>query len=90
MRERAAYELGRSGNAGSIDELMKRLTDTNLDTRLAIIQGADWLIDDSPEALAQAKKSLPALEKQVADEKGKTEFVKVNEDLRRLLAKLRR
>lgn len=90
IRERAAYELGRSGNAGSIDELMKRLTDTNLDTRLAIIQGADWLIDDSADALAQARKSLPALEKQVADEKGKTEFVKVNEDLRRLLAKLRR
>jgi hypothetical protein len=40
--------------------------------------------------MAQAKKSLPALEKQVADEKGKTEYVKVNEDLRRLLAKLRR
>lgn len=90
VRERAAYEIGRSGNAAVIDELMKRLPEKNLDTRLAIIQGADWLIDDSKEAMAQAKKSLPALEKQVADEKGKTEFVKVNEDLRRLLAKLQR
>ncbi|MBL8915006.1 MAG: HEAT repeat domain-containing protein [Archangium sp.] len=90
VRERAAYEIGRSGNAEVIDELMKRLPEKNLDTRLAIIQGADWLIDDSKDALAQAKKSLPALEKQVADEKGKTEFVKVNEDLRRLLAKLQR
>jgi hypothetical protein len=89
-RERAAYEIGRSGNAAVIDELMKRLTEKNLDTRLAIIQGADWLIDDSKDAMAQARKSLPALEKQVADEKGKTEFVKVNEDLRRLLAKLQR
>ncbi len=88
VRERAAYELGRSGNAAVTNELFKRLTDTNLDTRLAIIQGVDWLIDDSPEALATAKQGLPALEKQVADEKGKTEFVKVNEDLRRLLAKL--
>ncbi|MFO0597891.1 MAG: HEAT repeat domain-containing protein [Myxococcaceae bacterium] len=89
-RERAAYEIGRSGDASQVDELMKRLTEKNLDTRLAIIQGADWLIDDSKDAMAQARKSLPALEKQVADEKGKTEFVKVNEDLRRLLAKLQR
>lgn len=89
-RERAAYEIGRGGNAAVVDELMKRLTEKNLDTRLAIIQGADWLIDDSKDAMAQARKSLPALEKQVAEEKGKTEFVKVNEDLRRLLAKLQR
>jgi HEAT repeat protein len=89
-RERAAYEIGRSGNAKLIDELMKRLPEKNLDTRLAIIQGADWLIDDSKEAMDQARKGLPALEKQVADERGKTEFVKVNEDLRRLLTKLQR
>ena len=89
-RERAAYEIGRSGNAALIDELMKRLPEKNLDTRLAIIQGADWLIDDSKDAMATARKGLPALEKQVADERGKTEFVKVNEDLRRLLTKLQR
>ena len=89
-RERAAYEIGRGGNAALIGELMKRLPEPNLDTRLAIIQGADWLIDDSKDAMASARKDLPALEKQVADERGKTEFVKVNEDLRRLLTKLQR
>lgn len=89
-RERAAYEIGRSGNGALIDELMKRLPEKNLDTRLAIIQGADWLIDDSKEAMEQARKGLPALEQQVTDERGKTEFVKVNEDLRRLLTKLHR
>ncbi len=89
-RERAAYEIGRSGNAALIEELMKRLPEKNLDTRLAIIQGADWLIDDSKDAMATARKGLPALEKQVADERGKTEFVKVNEDLRRLLTKIQR
>jgi len=31
-----------------------------------------------------------ALEALIADEKGKTEFVKVNEDLRRLAVKLKR
>lgn len=90
VRERAAYEIGRSGNAALIGELMKRLPDENLDTRLAIIQGADWLIDDSKEAAAKAKEFLPALQKQIADEKGKTQYVKVNEDLRRLAAKLER
>ncbi len=90
VRERAAYEIGRSGNAAVIGELMKRLPEPNLDTRLAIIQGADWLIDDSKEAMKTAQQGLPALEKQVADEKGKTEFVKVNEDLRRLLMKVQR
>ncbi|PZR05257.1 MAG: PBS lyase [Archangium gephyra] len=90
VRERAAYELGRSGNVAAASELMKRLPETNLDTRLAIIQGIDWLIEDSKDAMAEARKSLPALEKQIADEKGKTEFVKVNEDLRRLLVKLKR
>lgn len=90
VKERAAYEIGRSGTGALVDELMKRLPEKNLDTRLAVIQGADWLVDDSKEAMAQARKSLPALEKQVADERGKTEFVKVNEDLRRLLAKLQR
>lgn len=89
-RERAAYEIGRSGNAELIEELMKRLPEPNLDTRLAIIQGADWLIDDSKDAMATARKGLEKLEKQVADERGKTEFVKVNEDLRRLLTKLQR
>lgn len=90
VRERAAYEVGRSGKAEFIGELMKRLTEKNLDTRLAFIQGADWLVHDSKEAMAEAQKSLPALEKQLADEKGKTDFVKVNEDLRRLYVKVKR
>ncbi|MEW6433608.1 MAG: HEAT repeat domain-containing protein [Myxococcota bacterium] len=90
VRERAAYEVGRSGRAEVIGELMKRLTEKNLDTRLAFIQGADWLVHDSKAAMAEAQKSLPALEKQIADEKGKTDFVKVNEDLRRLYVKVKR
>jgi HEAT repeat protein len=90
VRERAAYEVGRSGKAELVGELMKRLTEKNLDTRLAFIQGADWLVHDSKVAMAEAQKALPALEKQLADEKGKTEFVKVNEDLRRLYVKVKR
>jgi HEAT repeat protein len=90
VRERAAFEVGRSKNGALAGELTKRLTEKNLDTRLAIIQGTDWLVSDSKDAAKAAGEALPALEKQIAEEKGKTEFVKVNEDLRRLAVKLKR
>jgi HEAT repeat protein len=90
VRERAAYEVGRSKSANYVNDLTKRLTEKNLETRLAIIQGTDWLVSDSKDAAKQASEAIPALEKQIAEEKGKTEFVKVNEDLRRLAVKLHR
>lgn len=89
VRERAALELGRSGKADAMEPLMKHLRESNLDTRLAIIQGVDWLADDKAVA-AKAKSLVADLDKQIAEEKGKTEFVKVNEDLRRLAVKLKR
>jgi HEAT repeat protein len=90
VRERAAFEVGRSKSASYVTDLTKRLTEKNLETRLAIIQGTDWLVSDSKDAAKNAKEALPALEKQIAEEKGKTDFVKVNEDLRRLAVKLQR
>ncbi len=90
VRERAAIEIGRSNNAVAISELTKRLGEKNLDTRLAIIQATDWLVHDNKDAAKKAQDVLPTLEKQIADEKGKTEFVKVNEDLRRLYVKIKR
>lgn len=90
IRERAAYEVGRSGQGALVGELLKRLSEKNLDTRLAFIQGADWLTHDSAEAMAEGKRRLGDLAKQIAEEKGKTEFDKVNEDLRRLHAQLAR
>lgn len=90
VRTRAAYELGRSAKSEAAGELTKRLTEKHLDTRLAIIQGVAWLVHDSKDAATKAKEVIPALEKQIADEKGKTEFAKVNEDLRRLLVLLKR
>ncbi len=89
VRERAAYEVGRSGNAALVSELMKRLREKNLDTRLAFIQGADWLAD-AKAGRAEAKKDLPALTAQIADERGKTEYDRVNEDLKRLHVKISR
>jgi HEAT repeat protein len=90
VRERAAYEVGRSNNPALIDELTKRLQEKNLDARLAIIQATDWLVHDSKDAAKRAGSVIPALDKQIAEERGKTEFVKVNEDLRRLAVKLKR
>ncbi len=90
VRERAALEVGRSKKAELVTELTKRLTENNLETRLAIIQGVDWMVSDSKEAAKKAAEGLPVLDKQIADERGKTQFVKVNEDLRRLAVKIRR
>ncbi len=90
VRERAAYQLGRGGDAKYIDVLVKRLSDENLETRAAAITAADWLITDSPEAFKTAKGSLEAIQKQLQAESGKTTYVKVNEDLRRLAVKMAR
>ena len=90
MRARAAYEVGRSKNAALVGDLMKHLTEENLETRLAIIQGIDWLVHDSKDAAKAAQGQISGLDAQIADEKGKTQFMKVNEDLRRLAVKIRR
>ncbi|MGQ0507273.1 MAG: HEAT repeat domain-containing protein [Myxococcaceae bacterium] len=90
VRARAAYEVGRSGKPEMADELTKRLGERDLDGRQAIIQGIDWLTQDSADAKKRAQASLPGMEKQLNSEKGSTNFVKVNEDLRRLAVKLKR
>jgi len=90
VRERAALELGRSSKPESAQALVAKLQERNLNARVAIIQAVDWLVDDSPEAAKTARGALEIIEKQLAEEQGKTEFVKVNEDLRRLAVKLKR
>ncbi len=90
VRERAAAEVGRGNNAAQAPELFKRLKEQNLDARLSIIQATDWLVNDNAEAMKAAQAILPELEKQLKDEKGKTDFVKINEDLRRLYVRIQR
>jgi len=90
LRERAAYELGRSGNAEMVEPLIAKLGEANLDVRLAVIESLDWLILDARGAAKKAASSLEAIEQQLAREQGHTEFVKVNEDLRRLAVQLKR
>ncbi|WP_211486303.1 hypothetical protein [Corallococcus exiguus] len=50
----------------------------------------DWLADAPGAAKKLREASLPALKKQLEDEKGNSNFVRVNEDLRRLMVKLER
>lgn len=90
VRARAAYEIGRSKSPALVTDLMKKLPEENLETRLAIIQGIDWLVHDSKDAAKTAQGQIASLDTQIADEKGKTQFQKVNEDLRRLAVKIRR
>lgn len=90
VRERAAAEVGRGNNAAMAPELFKRLKEQNLDARLSIIQATDWLVNDNAEAMKAAQAILPDLDKQLKDEKGKTDFVKINEDLRRLYVRIQR
>lgn len=88
VRERAAYEVGRGNDPKYTDVLVKRLADKNLSTRYAAITAADWLVTDNADAFKTAKGSLTTIQKQLDDEKSKTEFVRVNEDLKRLAVKL--
>ena len=58
--------------------------------RVASFQALDWLTDKGPEATARGKAALPTWKKQLETEAGMTQYVRVNEDLKRLVAKLER
>jgi len=89
IRQRAALEIGRSKQGAQAAELIKRIGEKNLEVRLALIQAATWLMDNSSES-SRPINLLQLIDKQLADDQGKTEFVRVNEDLRRLAIELKR
>ncbi len=86
--ERAALELGRKGSAQHAAAMAARISEKDLETRFALIQALDWLVGDSKEAAAKAREALPKIQAQLAEEKGNSNFIKVNEDLRRLIFRL--
>ena len=88
--ERAALEVGRGRSGAHVGALLARMTEKNANARQALIIGVEWLVEDTKEAATQARSALPALEKQLGEEKGSTDFAVVNEDLRRLVARLQR
>lgn len=90
VRERAAIELGRLGDPRAIGPLMAALRDNELEPRYAAIASTDWLASNHEAALEAAKKELEKLDAQVAEERGKVHFARINEDLKRLAVKIRR
>ena len=90
VRQRAALELGRAGQAGSTSTLLRHLADESLEVRQATIQALDWLIEGSKDAEKQALAELEKIDQRLESDRGKMELVKANEDLRRLSARLHR
>ncbi len=89
VRARAAYELGRAGSADAVMPLVAAAADEQLLVREAAARALDWLTA-VPAAKAALKGAAAPLAEQLEREQGKTQFIKVNEDLRRLHVKLSR
>ena len=89
VRARAAYELGRLATPAAVPELLKACRDDDLTARLAAIRAVEWML-----GTAAAKDGLKAGARQLAAqleaEQGRVQFLKVNEELKRLQLKLSR
>src|SRR5204863_323769 len=83
MRAGAAYELGRAGSAAAVPMLAGAAADEQLLVRAAATRALDWLAA-VPAAQPALKGIAPQLASQLAQEQGKTRFLKANEELRRL------
>jgi HEAT repeat protein len=87
LRARAAYELGRLGAGQAVPSLVEATSDQDLVARVASIRALEWLIG-VPAAQPRLKAAAEKLAAQLAAEQGRAQFVKVNEELRRLQARL--
>jgi len=89
VRARAAYELGRAGAADAVPALTAAAGEQELLVRTAATRALDWLAS-VPAARDALRAASPQLAAQLAKEQGKTEYLKANEELRRLHLKLSR
>ena len=89
VRARAAYELGRTQATSAVPALVKLCGDGELPARLAAIRALEWLAA-TPAAKGPLKAAVPALAKQLEGEQGRVQYLKVNEELKRLHWKLSR
>jgi len=87
LRARAAYELGRRGAGEAVPALVQAVADQELVARVAAIRALEWLIG-VPSAQPQLKAGADKLAAQLAAEQGRIQFIRVNEELRRLQARL--
>ena len=87
LRARAAYELGRMGASEAVPALVQTAADSDLLARVAAIRALEWLIP-VPAAQPQLKAAADKLASQLSAEQGRVQFVKVNEELKRLQSRL--
>ena len=87
VRARAAYELGRMGASEAVPALVQAAADDDLLARVAAIRALEWLIP-VPAAQPQLKAAAAKLASQLSAEQGRVQFIKVNEELRRLQSRL--
>jgi len=83
-RDRAAYELLWANTDASRDALVGALTDKDNEVRYAAIMGVLRRLPKDSTALADTVKA------QLDAEKGQTQYIRINEDLKRLEVRLRR
>jgi HEAT repeat protein len=81
VREKAAWELSWLRDPSTMDALAANLGDKDNYARSATIN-AYWTFGD--------KRAVPIIEKQLAADEGQATYIKVNQDLKRLLVALKR
>jgi HEAT repeat protein len=84
VRERAAYELAWMNNDQARDALFDALTDEDNEVRYAAIIGVGRRLPKDAQGVADR------LQAQLTTEKGKTQYIRINEDLKRLEVRVRR
>jgi HEAT repeat protein len=94
VRDRAALEVGRAGDAGMAAPLVEALvkpvqSDAELAARYHAVLGLDWLARRAPVGPTGVELAA-AIDKMVAGDKGRTLTAAVNEDALRVAARLRR
>lgn len=80
VREKAAYELGRLGAVDMIDDLIKATADEDEDARRAGIWAMFKL---------NVPKGIEFMEQTLLKEKGKPDYIRINEELKRLVVYLK-
>jgi len=81
VREKAAWELMRLKDTSVLDDLAKNLKDKKAEARSAAIM-AYWAYGDG--------RVIDAVRQQLEDEESSADYIRVNEDLKRLLVHLER
>ena len=81
VREKAAFELGFSQKKEAVPALLKGIADEDNYARAPAIQAVWWL---------KPKEGVKVVDEILKREKGKTQFIRINEDLKRLRVALAR